>query len=299
MRRQLEDLYINQTKIEKAIKKNSSKPKSSCRKTKSKSKSKTQKKKSSGRTKRVNAHIILDESSSDSSENSMTSSENELETNTLACSWNESGSSSSETSESSNSESDSEEYEVNATKKKITYSDTKRSKKHKSAKPRSLLRNKTSSKKSSASSDKKSSKDTRLLKIPTNNITLNAFFAILRSMVDSFTRTQPKEVSINGYNMINAEFIALKDPVLNHFTSNFSDKEREKFWHEITMVFSHILQPISDLIRIASQQANTLSQKAPEEMQSQAEISWPNPIEINFIRKIIPNDVATITCQIT
>ncbi|KAF0455196.1 hypothetical protein F8M41_001475 [Gigaspora margarita] len=77
--------------------------------------------------------------------------------------------------------------------KKITYSDTKRSKKHKSAKP------KTSSKKSSASSNKKS--------------------------IDSFTHTQPKKVSINGYNMINAEFIALKDPVLNHFTSNFSNKE--------------------------------------------------------------------------
>ncbi|KAF0442738.1 hypothetical protein F8M41_003618 [Gigaspora margarita] len=171
----------------------------------------------------------------------MTSSENELETNTLARSESDSF----ETSfKSSSSESDSEEYEVNATKKKISFSKTKSSKKHKSAKPRSersLLHNKTSSKKSSASSDKKSSKDTRLLKIPTNNITLNAFFAILRLMVDSFTRTQPKEVSINGYNMINAEFIALKDPVLNHFTSNFSDKEREKFWNEITMVFSHIL----------------------------------------------------------
>ncbi|KAF0552634.1 hypothetical protein F8M41_021324 [Gigaspora margarita] len=83
--------------------------------------------------------------------------------------------------------------------------------------------------------------------------------------------------------MINAEFIALKDPVLNHFTSNFSDKEREKFWNEITMVFSYILQQISDLIQIASQQANKLSQKAPEEMQLEAEISWPNPIEINFI----------------
>ncbi|KAF0525578.1 hypothetical protein F8M41_014455 [Gigaspora margarita] len=156
---------------------------------------------------------------SSNSENSTTSSENELETNILACLWNESGSSFSETSESSNSESNSKEYEVNATKKKITYSNTKRSKKHKSAKP------KTSSKKSSASSDKKSSKDTRLLKIPTNNITLNAFFTILRSIVDSFTYNQSKEVSINRYNMINAKFIALKDPVLNHFTSNFSDKE--------------------------------------------------------------------------
>ncbi|KAF0529905.1 hypothetical protein F8M41_012520 [Gigaspora margarita] len=65
------------------------------------------------------------------------------------------------------------------------------------------------------------------------------------------------------------------------------------------MVFSHILQPISDLIQIASQQANILSQKIPEEMQPEAEISWPNPIEINFIRKIISNDVATIACQIT
>ncbi|KAF0555161.1 hypothetical protein F8M41_017926 [Gigaspora margarita] len=184
----------------KAIKKNSSKPKSSRRKTKSKSR--TKKKKSS---KHVNGHIISDKSFSDSSdsENSTTSSENELETNTLAHSWNESASDSSGT----------------------------RSKKRKSARP------KTSSKKSSnAPSDKKSSKDARPLKIPTDNISLNAFFAILRSMVDSFTHTQPKEVSINGYNMINTELIALKDPVLNHFTSNFSDKEHEKFWHEITML---------------------------------------------------------------
>ncbi|KAF0523426.1 hypothetical protein F8M41_015422 [Gigaspora margarita] len=119
--------------------------------------------------------------------------------------------------------------------------------KHKSARP------KTSSKKSSNTpSDKKSSKDARPLKIPTDNISLNAFFAILQLMVDSFTCTQSKEVSINGYNMINAEFIALKDPVLNHFTSNFSNKKQEKFWHKITMIFSHILQPISNLIQIAS-----------------------------------------------
>ncbi|KAF0543806.1 hypothetical protein F8M41_003299 [Gigaspora margarita] len=190
MRRQLEDLKINLTKkMNKAIKKSSSKPKSSHRK--NKSKSRTKKKKSS---KRVNAHIISDESSSDSSdsENSMISSENKLETNTLARSWNESESDSSGTS----------------------------------------------------------SKNTRSLKIPTDNISLNAFFAILRSMVDLFTRIQPKEVSINGYNMIN-------------------------------------------------RQTNILPQTAPEGSQSEAEISWPNPIEINFIRKIIPNDVATICCKIS
>ncbi|KAF0517055.1 hypothetical protein F8M41_016961 [Gigaspora margarita] len=290
MCRQLEDLHINQTKIEKAIKKNSSKPKSSCRTTKSKSKFRPEgsllrnktKKKKSDRSKCVNAHIISDESSSDSSDskNSTTSSENELETNTLACSWNESGSSFSETSKSSNSESNEsetrgyaslEEYEVNATKKKQLIL---------------IPRNQRSTKVPSQ-------------KLLAKNLVPLLIKRAVKILVDSFTHTQPKEVSINGYNMINAKFIALKNPVLNHFTSNFSDKEREKFWNEITMVFSHILQPISNLIRIAFQQANILSQKAPEEMQPEAEILWPNPIEINFIRKIIPNDVATITCQIT
>ncbi|KAF0465983.1 hypothetical protein F8M41_026197 [Gigaspora margarita] len=245
MRRQLEDLYINQTKIAKAIKKISSKPKSS--RCKTKSKSKTKKKISS---KRVNAYIISNELSSDFS-----NSENK--------------SSFSETSEFSNSESDSEKYEVNATKKKITFSDTKRSKKRKSARPKTF-----SKKSSNASSDKKSSKDTRPLNIPTDNISLNAFFAILQSMVNLFTRTQPKEVFINSYNMINAKFIALKDPILNHFTSNFSDKE-------------------------SFQQTNILPQIAPEGSQSEAEISWPNPIEINFIRKIISNDISTICCKIS
>ncbi|KAF0519586.1 hypothetical protein F8M41_016587 [Gigaspora margarita] len=94
-------------------------------------------------------------------------------------------------------------------------------------------------------------------------------------MVDSFTRTQPKEVSINGYNMINAEFIALKDPVLNHFTSNFSDKEREKFWHEITMVFSYFLQPISDLIRIASQQTNILPKQPQRDCNQKQKFNGP------------------------
>ncbi|KAF0511763.1 hypothetical protein F8M41_018196 [Gigaspora margarita] len=45
--------------------------------------------------------------------------------------------------------------------------------------------------------------------------------------------------------------------------------------------------------------ANILPKTAPEGSQSEAEILWPNPIEINFICKIIPNDVATICCKIS
>ncbi|KAF0537244.1 hypothetical protein F8M41_008556 [Gigaspora margarita] len=82
MHRQLDDLRINLTKkMNKAMKKISSKPKSS--RCKTKSKSRTKKKKLS---KHINVYIILDESFLDfsDSKNSMTSSENKLETNTLA-----------------------------------------------------------------------------------------------------------------------------------------------------------------------------------------------------------------------
>ncbi|RIA86695.1 hypothetical protein C1645_828924 [Glomus cerebriforme] len=100
------------------------------------------------------------------------------------------------------------------------------------------------------------------------------------------------------------------------------------------MVFSQILQSMMDSIRIGSQQMQNIQQAvAPQplpnaqvEQQSLQmdrlqtfnqplnhlqevpaegakgkvpDISWPNPMEINFIRKIIPNDVATITYQIT
>ncbi|KAF0441182.1 hypothetical protein F8M41_003905 [Gigaspora margarita] len=40
-------------------------------------------------------------------------------------------------------------------------------------------------------------------------------------------------------------------------------------------------------------------QITPEGSQSDAEILLPNSIEINFIHKIIPNDVATIYCKIS
>ncbi|KAF0526608.1 hypothetical protein F8M41_014019 [Gigaspora margarita] len=178
-------------------------------------------------------------SDSSDSENDTISSENELETNTLACSQSELEFSELSKSESSNSKSNLEEYKVNANKKKISFSDTKSSKKHKSAQKNlvtPLLL-------------KKSSKDTRSLEI-------------------------------NNHNMINAEFIALKDPILNYFTSNFLDKEYEKFWHEIT-------------------KANILLQNIQKEQQLEPEISWSNSIEINFIHKIIPNDVVTICCKIS
>ncbi|GES97145.1 hypothetical protein GLOIN_2v1482738 [Rhizophagus clarus] len=284
MRRQIEDLHINQTKMGKDIKKIASKPKSTTTrkkktgeksKSKSTSKIKSKKKKKSGSFKRINSHSISDESSSDSgSDSEKSDSEDELETNALALGDQEASSESSESELSSSSDSES-----------------------------SKKRKKTSSKKSSKTSPsdplstKKSSKDTKSLKIPTDNIILNAFFAILRLMVDSFIHAQPREVSINTWNMINAEFIGLKDPILSHYISNFSEKERNKFWNGITIQTSlpqNVQQPV------ASQPPFQVEQQ-PIQMNQLIgpDISWPNPMKINFIQKIIPNDVTTIRCKIS
>ncbi|RIA86908.1 hypothetical protein C1645_828555 [Glomus cerebriforme] len=104
---------------------------------------KSKKKKLSGCFKHINAHTILNESSSksSSSNNNVSSNENELEINTLVFG--------------------NEETYSNLSKNKTSnFSNSK---------------NKTSK----ISSTKKNSKDIKLFKIPKNNITLNAFFAIL------------------------------------------------------------------------------------------------------------------------
>ncbi|CAB4496138.1 hypothetical protein RhiirA5_408661 [Rhizophagus irregularis] len=113
--------------------------------------------------------------------------------------------------------------------------------------------------------------------------------------------------------MVSAEFIGLKDHILSHYVSNFSEKEREKFWNGITIVFSQILQPMTDLVRIVPQQLSSpqnvqqpVAPQLPPQVEQQPiqmnqlmgpDISWPNPMEINFIQKIIPNDVATPIAQ--
>ncbi|CAB4398460.1 unnamed protein product [Rhizophagus irregularis] len=70
----------------------------------------------------------------------------------------------------------------------------------------------------------------------------------VKKMFDSFVCAQLRKVSINTWNMINSEFIGLKDLILSHYISNFSEKECEKFWNGITIVFTQILQPITNLV---------------------------------------------------
>ncbi|CAG8444138.1 4863_t:CDS:2 [Rhizophagus irregularis] len=77
---------------------------------------------------------------------------------------------------------------------------------------------------------------------------LSLHFTKKALMVDSFVCAQLKKVSINTWNMINAEFIDLKDLILSYYVSNFSEKECEKFWNGITIVFTQILQPITNLV---------------------------------------------------
>jgi hypothetical protein len=67
-------------------------------------------------------------------------------------------------------------------------------------------------------------------------------------MVSSFIQNRPREDVVNILNMLNAEHMALKDPVLNHFASNCSVKDRDKIWSNINTIFSEVLQPMLDLI---------------------------------------------------
>ncbi|PKK79581.1 hypothetical protein RhiirC2_768970 [Rhizophagus irregularis] len=109
---------------------------------------------------------------------------------------------------------------------------------------KSKFASKTKSKKKKKKSCSSNSKDTKSLKIPMNNIMLNAFFAILWLIVDSFVCAQLRKVSINTWNMINSEFIGLKDLILSHYISNFSEKE--------STIYCKISSPLRKIVQVPS-----------------------------------------------
>src|SRR4051795_3834518 len=84
----------------------------------------------------------------------------------------------------------------------------------------------------------------KLVQQKSDEISKTIFITALKSMVKTFTKTQPEETQIAFLNSINAHYISLKDKLLSQFANDISAKEREKTWNNVTAIFSEILQPL-------------------------------------------------------
>ena len=94
-------------------------------------------------------------------------------------------------------------------------------------------------KKKDASSKKKP--DMKKPQLDKNRIVNEVFQLVLKTMVESFVNTVPKETVISVYNAMNAEFVNFKDPILSQLKGSPSIKTREKIWDSVKEIFAIIL----------------------------------------------------------
>ncbi|GBC20297.2 hypothetical protein GLOIN_2v1885507 [Rhizophagus irregularis DAOM 181602=DAOM 197198] len=139
------------------------------------------------------------------------------------------------------------------------------------------------------------------------------FHAALKSIIASLAAQCPKEIllQINAYT--NQAYENLKDPLLNHFVSDYPVSERKKLWDVLSANMQDILSPLVHIVNTTiTPLLPTPPVDAPPEVEQkddktlnhairayqQKNLYWPRPIEINFLRLDDPNDVATISCKI-
>ena len=82
------------------------------------------------------------------------------------------------------------------------------------------------------------------------------FLLVLKSMVESYVKNFPKDIVVNAFNNISAEFLGLKDSIINHLSDVPSMKTREKIWENVRDIFINILQPMITVV--SNESANNL-----------------------------------------
>ncbi|GET64974.1 hypothetical protein GLOIN_2v1885507 [Rhizophagus irregularis DAOM 181602=DAOM 197198] len=138
------------------------------------------------------------------------------------------------------------------------------------------------------------------------------FHAALKSIIASLAAQCPKEIllQINAYT--NQAYENLKDPLLNHFVSDYPVSERKKLWDVLSANMQDILSPLAHAVNTATPLLPTPPADVPSEVEQkedktlnhairayqQKNLYWPRPLEINFLQLDDSNDVATISCKI-
>ncbi|CAB4426562.1 unnamed protein product [Rhizophagus irregularis] len=137
------------------------------------------------------------------------------------------------------------------------------------------------------------------------------FHAALKSIIASLAAQCPKEIllQINAYT--NQAYENLKDPLLNHFVSNYPVSERKKLWDVLSANMQDILSPLAHAVNTATPLLPTPPADVPSEVEQKEDktlnhairayqkknLYWPRPLEINFLQLDDPNDVATISSK--
>ena len=104
-------------------------------------------------------------------------------------------------------------------------------------------------KKSSTPASKRRSRgDNKKSQVDRHKIINEVFQLVVKRMIESFVKSFPKETVINAFNMLNTEFIGLKDPIISQLSQVSSMQVREKIWEYVREIFTDLLQPMIYII---------------------------------------------------
>ncbi|GBC14369.2 hypothetical protein GLOIN_2v1772633 [Rhizophagus irregularis DAOM 181602=DAOM 197198] len=117
------------------------------------------------------------------------------------------------------------------------------------------------------------------------------FHAALKSIIASLAAQCPKEIllQINAYT--NQAYENLKDPLLNHFVSDYPVSERKKLWDVLSANMQDILSPLAHAVNTATPLLPTPPADVPSEVEQKEDKTLNHAIHD-------PNDVVTISCKI-
>ena len=149
--------------------------------------------------------------------------------------------------------------------------------------------------------------------------------SVLKSIIASLIPHCPKEILIEISKFINTIYPKLKDSCMNSYMLDDTVKRREFVWKNITKRIQDVLYPLIHAINTEQKPLLPLSTQASavesvdniaksmdvnalnhaiktytkhHSGQSQSNIYWPIPREINFLQIKDADDVATITCKV-
>ena len=119
-------------------------------------------------------------------------------------------------------------------------------------------------KKKDASKVANKKSDGKKTQVNRNLIISEVFRLILKSMVESFVKSVPKDTVISVFHAIDAEFAKLKEPILSQLKGSPSIKAREKIWGSVNDIFISILGPMISIL--ASDMASNLIHRDDESL---------------------------------
>lgn len=136
------------------------------------------------------------------------------------------------------------------------------------------------------------------------------FITSLKPLVEGLAKECPQELLVQIFDFLDNTFSGMKESLLSHFAKNYTDDNKVKLWNKVISIYTDILHPLEEAKKLSKsnavqEEAQKLNFAIKQYQMNKGTIEnasdypyWPYPLDIDFIRQKVADDVATISCKI-